>query len=93
MVPNMASERCGMHGIVVVLSMMAGVPVAAHETGMPHPIEAQALPDCYCRAQGRIFAEGDEACLQTTEGPRIAQCSMELNVMSWTIRPMPCPEA
>jgi hypothetical protein len=87
-----ASERCDMHSIVVVLSMMIAAPVAAHEAPMPEPVQAQALPDCYCRAAGRIFEEGEEACLQTTEGPRIAQCSMELNVMSWRIRPTPCPE-
>ncbi len=93
MVQDMTSERCTMHSIVVVLSMMMAVPAAAHETPMPQPVRAQALPDCECRAAGRIFEEGEEACLSTTEGPRVAQCSMELNVMSWTIRPTPCPES
>jgi hypothetical protein len=93
MVRNMASERCSMHSIVVVLSLIIAVPVAAHEMPMPEPVQAQALPDCYCRAAGRIFEEGEEACLQTTEGPRIAQCSMELNVMSWRIKPTLCPES
>ncbi len=84
-----------MHSIVVVLTIMIAAPVAAHEIPMPEPIQAQmqALPDCYCRAAGRIFEEGEEACLQTAEGPRIAQCSMELNVMSWRVRSSPCPES
>jgi hypothetical protein len=84
-----------MHSVVVVLVLLIAAPVAAHEMPMPEfvPAQAQALPDCYCRAAGRIFEEGEEACLQTTEGPRIAQCSMELNVMSWSIRPTLCPES
>lgn len=90
---DMTSERCAMHNVVVVLSLSIATAAVAHEIPVPKPVQAQALPDCYCRAAGRIFEEGEEACLPTTEGPRVAQCSMELNVMSWTIRPTPCPEA
>jgi hypothetical protein len=93
MVQDMAGERCAMHSIVVALALMIAAPVAAHDMPMPQPVQVKVLPDCYCRAQGRIFEEGEEACLQTTEGPRIAQCSMELNVMSWRVRPTPCPES
>ncbi|WP_457094006.1 hypothetical protein [Microvirga sp. P5_D2] len=84
-----------MHSVVVVLALLIAAPAAAHEMPMPESAlaQAQALPDCYCRAAGRIFEEGEEACLQTTEGPRIAQCSMELNVMSWRIKPTLCPES
>ncbi|MGO4386442.1 hypothetical protein AB4Y85_02800 [Microvirga sp. 2YAF29] len=82
-----------MHSIVVVLVLMIAAPAPAQGMPMPEPAQAHTLPDCYCRAAGRIFEEGEEACLQTTDGPRIAQCSMELNVMSWRIRPTPCPES
>jgi hypothetical protein len=48
--------------------------------------------DCYCRAQGRMFAPGERVCLRTAEGPKLAECRMEINVMSWSITAAPCPE-
>jgi len=67
----------------------------AHE--IPTALPAQA-PDhnpleCYCRAQGRIFAPGESICLRTAQGPRMAECRMETNVMSWGVTERPCPEA
>jgi hypothetical protein len=49
--------------------------------------------DCYCRAQGRVFAPGETVCLSTDEGRRIAECRMVTNVMSWGLTQRPCPEA
>ena len=39
-----------------------------------------------------MFAEGEKVCLRTAEGPRLAQCQMEVNVMSWSVTETPCPE-
>jgi len=50
-------------------------------------------PDCYCRAQGRIFGIGDTICLRGPQGSRMARCSMELNVTSWRLSEQPCPES
>ncbi len=48
---------------------------------------------CYCRAQGKVFAPGETVCLRTTDGPRVAECGMVTNVMSWNVTERPCPES
>jgi len=79
---------------VVVLSLLVLAPAEAHERPLSQTTQA---PDhnpleCYCRAQGRMFAPGEKVCLKTAEGPKLAQCQMEINVMSWSITEIPCPE-
>jgi hypothetical protein len=88
-----------MRSIVVFLSLLLAAPVAALDEPLPHRghIHQAQVPDhnpldCYCRAQGRIFAPGEKICLKTAEGPRLAQCRMEVNVMSWSITEAACPE-
>jgi len=46
--------------------------------------------DCYCRAAGRMFAVGQNVCLRTPDGPRLARCDMVLNVTSWIFSEIPC---
>ncbi|MBJ6124738.1 hypothetical protein [Microvirga splendida] len=84
-----------MRSVVVVLALMGLAPAAAHE----RPVLSQTAQapahnplECYCRAQGRMFAPGEKVCLRTAEGPRLAQCQMEINVMSWSVTETPCPE-
>jgi len=48
--------------------------------------------NCFCRAQGRSFAVGQNVCLHTPDGPRIAECGMVLNNTSWHFTDRPCPE-
>ena len=48
--------------------------------------------NCICRALGRTFTVGQNACLQTPAGPRIAECGMVLNNTSWQFTERPCPE-
>jgi hypothetical protein len=55
--------------------------------------QAQAHAECYCRAQGRIFAVGESTCLRTASGPRLAECGMVLNNTSWQFTERPCPES
>lgn len=78
-----------MPSVLVLLALMAGGPANAQAAQTPrhNPL------DCYCRAEGRMYAEGELVCLKTAEGPRLAYCDMEINVMSWSITSMPCPEA
>ena len=84
-----------MRSVVLTLSLMLLAPANAHERPAL-PQQAQA-PDhnpleCYCRAQGKMFAPGEKVCLKTAEGSRLAQCRMEINVMSWSVTETPCPE-
>jgi hypothetical protein len=83
-----------MRSVVVLLSVALAGPAAALERPGPRPVQ---MPDhnpldCYCRAQGRMFAPGEKVCLKTANGPRLAQCGMEINVMSWSVTEIPCPE-
>ena len=79
-----------MPNVLAVLALMAGASAG------PSPQQVQSPGhnpvECYCRAQGRTFAEGETICLKTAEGPRLAQCRMEINVMSWAVTSNPCPE-
>ncbi len=84
-----------MRSVVVLLGLIVASPANAHDKPMAHPAQ---VPDhdpleCYCRAQGRMFAPGEKICLKTAQGPRLAQCGMEINVMSWSLTDTPCPEA
>jgi hypothetical protein len=81
---------------IVALAGGLTVPVAAQE---PRHVLAPALQaqwhdhaNCICRAQGRSFAVGQNVCLQTPDGPRIAECGMVLNNTSWHFTEHPCPE-
>jgi hypothetical protein len=53
-------------------------------------LSASALADCTCRAQGRMFEQGQAVCLSTPNGMRVATCGMVLNNSSWEISQTPC---
>jgi hypothetical protein len=49
--------------------------------------------ECRCRgSDGRIFYEGELACIRTAKGPKLARCEMALNNTTWTIVGDDCPE-
>ena len=52
--------------------------------------QAAEKAPCTCRAPGHVYNLGEEACLQTPQGPRRATCIMTLNVTSWDIGGSPC---
>jgi hypothetical protein len=76
-------------GLLGWTAASAGEEAHVHRAQMPghNPL------DCYCRAQGRIFAPGESICLRTPEGGRMAECRMVTNVMSWSVTGKPCPES
>jgi hypothetical protein len=86
-----------MRSVVFLASLLVANPLAviAGETApVQHAqMSARSHADCFCRAEGRMFAYGESACLRTPEGPRMAQCLMELNVTSWTLTSQLCPES
>jgi hypothetical protein len=79
--------------IASVLAMTA--PALAAEPHVLHQTQSHGppLPDCYCRTQDRIVAEGEMACMATPSGWRMAECRMEINVMSWGFTDQPCPDS
>ena len=57
------------------------------------PVRAGAsLPACTCRYKGANVPLGTRVCLSTPEGPRMAECVVELNVTSWRPGKDPCLE-
>src|SRR5262245_14222442 len=53
-----------------------------------------ALDDTRCRCRGRdgqMSHEGDIACTETANGPRLARCEMALNITTWTVVRDDCP--
>lgn len=83
-----------MRRVVVLLGLGLAAPTNALDGPVVQRIQAPGHNplDCYCRANGRMFAPGEKVCLRTANGPRLAQCGMEINVMSWRITETPCPE-
>ena len=85
-----------MRGLVLLLTFtLSPIAAFAGESARVHPAQflSRNHADCFCRAQGRLFAYGESACLRTPEGPRMAECRMETNVTSWTVTAKPCPES
>ena len=54
------------------------------------PNIAQRHINCTCRANGRSYHVGDQVCLSTAKGYRMAQCQMQQNVTNWLISPDDC---
>ena len=70
-----------MRSVVYLLSLLVFVPLRLWRTkSLPlHHVQmtVQSHANCFCHAQGRMFAYGESVCLRTPEGPRLAQCQME----------------
>ena len=66
---------------------------AQNATPRPAAHAQSAAMECFCRAQGRMFAEGEMVCLKTAQGNRMARCEMITNVMSWGVTETPCPQS
>ena len=69
----------------LAISIAAGLVLGGLATAT-----AEGAAPCTCRAPGHIYNLGDEACLQTPQGPRRATCIMTLNVTSWDVSKAPC---
>lgn len=49
--------------------------------------------DCTCSHKGSKVREGQSACIKTSKGLEMAQCSRVLNNTSWKFLGVPCPSA
>lgn len=54
---------------------------------------AFAGEDCTCSNKGNKIPEGQKACIKTSNGMQMAQCSRVLNNTSWKFLGTPCPTA
>ncbi len=88
----LATEK-PMRRALLCLSLVLSAPVLAHQPARQAAQSTAHNPlDCWCLAKGRKFAPGETICLRTAEGGRMAECRMEVNVMSWTVTERSCPE-
>jgi hypothetical protein len=78
---------------LALAALSVAPPAAAHDRPPITHTQAHNPAECYCRAQGRMFAVGETACLRTGEGARLAECGMVLNNTSWRFTERPCPES
>jgi hypothetical protein len=84
--------------IALSAALILSSAALAHDPGpgpVLHTIQAPLHDplNCYCRAQGKVFAVGETACLRTGEGPRVAECGMVLNNTSWQFTGRACPQS
>jgi hypothetical protein len=63
--------------VLMILPLLAVVPTAASA-------------DCTCRFQGRDYDLGQNVCMGTPKGARMATCGMVLNNTSWQFSETPC---
>jgi hypothetical protein len=70
--------------------MQRPLPLSLSAAVLAAFLSTSAQADCTCRAQGRIFEQGQAVCLATPTGPRIATCGMVLNNSSWELSQSPC---
>ncbi|HEV2559931.1 MAG TPA: hypothetical protein VGU45_15030 [Microvirga sp.] len=82
-----------MRRVLLCLSLLLPLPAWAHGPAFqPAQAPAHNPLDCWCLAKGQRFAPGESVCLRTAEGGRMAECRMEVNVMSWSFTDRSCPE-
>ena len=51
---------------------------------------AFAASECTCRFFGHSYKVGEQVCLKTPKGLRVANCGLELNNTSWKISDRAC---
>lgn len=95
--PSVTASRVGVLALLVLTVLLA--PAAGLAAGAPAPddpaLQSPYPPSiaCRCRANGRSYALGERACLDTPAGPRQARCRMVQNVTSWAIEEEGCVAA
>ena len=68
-------------GLAALLPSMTTGPASAQQ-----PV----LPECTCRANGSNFRVGEQVCLSTPEGQRMAMCELTQNVTNWRFSTAGC---
>lgn len=84
-----------MRARLVILAFVVAGPALAQPADAPRrapftPGPPVTLPDCTCRADGRDWRVGEQVCLRTGTGERIATCAMDQNVTTWRVSDVPC---
>lgn len=78
---------------IAILCLASLVPASAGAVEFRHRDPFVPRHDCTCRFKGEDLPLGARRCLPTAQGPRIAECVMELNVTSWRSSQELCPQA
>ena len=80
--------------LAAAVFLIASGPSSAISGEIKHAAAApKPVVNCTCRYQGSNYHIGDEICLNSPSGPKMATCDMVLNNTSWSISKTPCPTA
>ena len=74
--------------VMLSMGLATAQPVQA-----PNITPVSEDPPCFCWADGHKIAEGLTACIRTSTGRRLAECSRVTNLMSWRVSEEICPES
>lgn len=72
--------------LVMLFALMMSLHGANAAAKKKHP-----YPECRCQNYGNYYKVGQEACIKTNKGPRMARCILKLNVSFWEWLDQPCP--
>ncbi|WP_350334801.1 hypothetical protein [Coralliovum pocilloporae] len=74
------------HILIMMFSLALSMPIAEAAAKKKHP-----YPECRCQNYGNYYKVGEEACIKTNKGPRMARCILKINVSFWEWLDRPCP--
>ncbi len=80
--------------LAAAVFLIASGPSSAISGEIKHAAAApKPVVNCTCRYRGSNYHIGDEICLNSPSGPKMATCDMVLNNTSWSMSETPCPTA
>ncbi len=94
--PTSISRRAALVAGAVACAVLALAPAEAGAQSRRPPVRVgaeTAFSECYCRAGGKRYEVGEQACIRTPGVARLASCRMEQNVTSWRMTETPCPDS
>lgn len=91
--PNSGGLNRYAASLAAAVFLIASGPSLAISGEIKHAAAAAPKPvvDCTCRYRGSNYHIGDEICLNSPSGPKMATCDMVLNNTSWSMSETPCP--
>ena len=83
--PTSSARRAlGLTVSVAGAALVFTLGASAQSRRLPVRVGAEtAFSECYCRAGGKRYEVGEQACIRTPGSARLASCRMEQNVTSW----------
>jgi hypothetical protein len=74
---------------IALLAALWAMPAGAHDPAHP-PYPGWEHIKCACRANGHSYEVGQQVCLKTPAGLRLAECRLSQNVTTWALQSEGC---